>query len=68
MQLQAQQLYSDFQHEVWNLLIKVGRDQVPDIQTWRQIRLLSMIGPAALPPNELDRVSTFSVCQFFDAK
>lgn len=53
--LQAQQLYSDFQHEVWNLLIKVGRDQVPDIQTWRQIRLLSMIGPAALPPNELDR-------------
>ncbi|GLV45363.1 Ance-3 [Carabus blaptoides fortunei] len=53
--LNAQQQYSDFQHAVWDLLIKVSREQVPNMQIWRQVRLLTMIGPAALSPTQLDR-------------
>lgn len=56
-QLNAQQIYSEFQHEIWNLLNKQDNlNNIPDTQTYRQIRYYSVIGPAALPPEELDRV------------
>lgn len=56
-QLSAQQTYSEFQHEIWDLLNKNGNfNNIADSQTYRQIRYYSVIGPAALPPEELDRV------------
>lgn len=33
-----------------------------DPQTYRQIRYYSVIGPSALPPEELDRVSIYNIC------
>lgn len=53
--LNAQQLYSDFQHGVWELFTKVRNTNIPNIQTYRQIRLMSVVGPAALPADQLDR-------------
>lgn len=55
-QLNAQQLYSDFQHGVWELFTRVRNANIPDITTYRQIRFMSVVGPAALPPDQLDRV------------
>lgn len=57
MQLNAQQLYSDFQRGVWELFKKVRTINYPDLMTYRQIRFLSAVGPAALSPDQLDRVS-----------
>ena len=62
-------MYSDFQHGVWELLSKVGNGNIPDIATYRQIRFMSVVGPAALPAEELDRVSEFlnkSLCSLQD--
>ncbi|XP_063906730.1 angiotensin-converting enzyme [Zophobas morio] len=53
--LTAQQEYSDFQHGVWELLNKVGSLNVPNSVVARQIRYLSIVGPAALSPDQLDR-------------
>lgn len=53
--LNAQQLYSDFQHGVWELFTRVRNTNIPNIQTYRQIRLMSVVGPAALPADQLDR-------------
>jgi len=46
---------------VWQILNKVTREQVPERQIWRQVQFLSVIGPAALPPELLDRVSLAAV-------
>ncbi|KAK9731654.1 Angiotensin-converting enzyme [Popillia japonica] len=51
----AQQLYSDFQHSVWEFFAKVPNANIPDIKTYREIRFLSVVGPAALSPDQLDR-------------
>ncbi|KAF5275952.1 hypothetical protein FQA39_LY00748 [Lamprigera yunnana] len=53
--LNAQQVYSQFQHELWNLLNKVGIERSPDPLTFRQLKFLSVVGPAALSPDQLDR-------------
>ncbi|KAJ8949035.1 hypothetical protein NQ314_008303, partial [Rhamnusium bicolor] len=46
----------NFQHGIWDLLNNVGNiNNIPDSQTYRQIRYYSVIGPAALPPEQLDR-------------
>jgi hypothetical protein len=60
-QLLAQLEYADYQRAVWQILNRVTRDQVPERQIWRQIQFLSVIGPAALPPELLDRVSSAAV-------
>lgn len=57
-QLVAQLEYAEYQRAVWQILNKVTREQVPERQIWRQIQFLSVIGPAALPPELLDRVSS----------
>ncbi|CAG9827806.1 unnamed protein product [Diabrotica balteata] len=75
--INAQQFYSEFQHGVWELLSKVGNINSLDPQTFRQIRYYSVIGPSALPPEELDRYNrlindmlvlynTGSICAFND--
>lgn len=56
-QLSAQQFYAEFQHGVWDLTNSIGKDRMNlDPQTYRQIRFYSVVGPAALPPDQLDRV------------
>jgi len=43
---------------VWQILNNLTREQVVERQIWRQVQFLSVIGPAALPPELLDRVSS----------
>nr|QGW57578.1 angiotensin converting enzyme [Ophraella communa] len=75
--IKAQEIYSDFQHGVWDLLSKVDNINRLDPQTYRQIRYYSVIGPSALPPEELDRYNrlindmlaiynTASICGYND--
>ncbi|XP_056647590.1 angiotensin-converting enzyme [Diorhabda sublineata] len=75
--INAQQIYSEFQHGVWELLNKVENVHKLDPQTYRQIRYYSVIGPSALPPEELDRYNrlindmlavynTASICGYND--
>lgn len=56
-QLRAQLAYAEFQARVRTLVSKIEKDRVGDPRLWRQLRHLSVIGPAALPPDQLDRVS-----------
>ncbi|PSN33574.1 hypothetical protein C0J52_24081 [Blattella germanica] len=51
----AQLEYADYQRAVWDVLNNVTREQYQDGPIWRQIQYLSVIGPAALPPELLDR-------------
>uniref|UniRef100_A0A1B6KA09 Angiotensin-converting enzyme n=1 Tax=Graphocephala atropunctata TaxID=36148 RepID=A0A1B6KA09_9HEMI len=53
--LRAQLAYSEFQARVRTLASKIERGTVGDPQLWRQLRHLAVIGPAALPPDQLDR-------------
>ncbi|KAF7271170.1 hypothetical protein GWI33_015938 [Rhynchophorus ferrugineus] len=76
--LNAQQIYADFQHGVWDLLNQVGDiGRVPDQQTYRQLRFFSVIGTAAMSPDQLDRYNrlindmlaiynTASICSYND--
>ncbi|XP_066139070.1 angiotensin-converting enzyme isoform X1 [Euwallacea fornicatus] len=76
--LQAQQAYSEFQHGIWELLNQAGNlNSIPDARTYRQIRYYSVVGPAALSPDQLDRYNrlindmlaiynTATVCSFND--
>jgi hypothetical protein len=65
-QLLAQLEYADYQRAVWGVLNKVPLEQAQEGPIWRQVQFLSVIGPAALPPELLDRVScvfmTFCLC------
>ncbi|XP_054281363.1 angiotensin-converting enzyme-like [Macrosteles quadrilineatus] len=53
--LRAQLAYAEFQARVRTLVSKIEKDRVGDPRLWRQLRHLSVIGPAALPPDQLDR-------------
>lgn len=56
-QLEAQLQNSELQRAVRETLNQVDLNLVDNPDLARQIRLLSVIGPAALPPDQLDRVS-----------
>ncbi|CAH4035596.1 unnamed protein product [Pieris brassicae] len=53
--LDAQQRYTLFQRGLWEVAQQLPRGGIRDFSTFRQLRLLSIIGPAALPPDQLDR-------------
>ncbi|XP_022825180.1 angiotensin-converting enzyme [Spodoptera litura] len=53
--LDAQQRYTLFQRGLWEAAQQIPRGGLRDYATFRQLRLLSIIGPAALPPDQLDR-------------
>ncbi|XP_013187397.1 angiotensin-converting enzyme [Amyelois transitella] len=53
--LDAQQRYTLFQRGLWEAAQQIPRQAVRDYGTFRQLRLLSIIGPSALPPDQLDR-------------
>lgn len=57
--MDAQQRYALFQRGLWQLISGVGRQRITDPQIWRQLRYMSVIGPSALPPDQLDRVNIY---------
>lgn len=56
-QLDAQRLYADFQYQAWLLISKIDVNSVRDPIIRRRLRYLSVVGPSALPPDQLDRVN-----------
>lgn len=56
-QLEQQVTYSDFQRKVHDIVNQINPDAIQNERTWRQLRYLATIGPTALPPDQLDRVS-----------
>ncbi|XP_014206622.1 angiotensin-converting enzyme isoform X2 [Copidosoma floridanum] len=53
--LQAQRLYADFQFQAWLQVSQIDPNSVRDATLRRRLRYLSAVGPAALPPDQLDR-------------
>lgn len=56
MQLEQQLLYSEFQRKVFSIMTRLNLDNVIDPNLRRQLKYLSMPGPAALPREQLSRV------------
>lgn len=55
-QIAAQQRYNDFQRLLWDQMRHIDQSKIFDDKLYRQVRLMSIIGPSALPPDQLDRV------------
>ncbi|XP_063989219.1 angiotensin-converting enzyme [Diachasmimorpha longicaudata] len=53
--LESQRLYAEFQNHAWHLLSKLDPTNQRDPFLRRRLRYLSVVGPAALPPDQLDR-------------
>ncbi|XP_018340151.1 PREDICTED: angiotensin-converting enzyme-like [Trachymyrmex septentrionalis] len=53
--LDAQRLYADFQYQAWLLLSRIDINSIRDPIIRRRLRYLSVVGPSALPPDQLDR-------------
>ncbi|XP_012251807.2 angiotensin-converting enzyme [Athalia rosae] len=53
--LEAQQQYSEFQNQAWQLIKRLDINSIRDPTIRRRLRFLSVVGPAALPPDQLDR-------------
>ncbi|XP_065079551.1 angiotensin-converting enzyme [Ochlerotatus camptorhynchus] len=51
----AQQRYNDFQRLLWDQMSRVDQSKIFDEKLYRQVRLMSTIGPSALPPDQIDR-------------
>ncbi|XP_055642821.1 angiotensin-converting enzyme isoform X2 [Toxorhynchites rutilus septentrionalis] len=51
----AQQRYNDFQRLLWDQMQRIDQSKIFDEKLYRQVRLMSIIGPSALPPDQLDR-------------
>ncbi|CAH0553232.1 unnamed protein product [Brassicogethes aeneus] len=76
--LHAQNLYSEYQHDLWKYLETLGiSNRNLNFDTYRQLRYLSIVGPSALNPEQLDRYNrlindmlsiynTASICSYND--
>ncbi|XP_076240177.1 angiotensin-converting enzyme Ance-3 isoform X2 [Calliopsis andreniformis] len=53
--LGAQRAYAEFQNQAWFLISRIDRDNIRDPVIRRRLRYLSVVGPSALPPDQLDR-------------
>nr|XP_050869906.1 angiotensin-converting enzyme isoform X1 [Vespula vulgaris]XP_050869908.1 angiotensin-converting enzyme isoform X1 [Vespula vulgaris] len=53
--LEAQQLYADFQNQAWQLISRIDSNNIMDPIIRRRLRYLSVVGPSALPLDQLDR-------------
>ncbi|XP_058820850.1 angiotensin-converting enzyme-like [Topomyia yanbarensis] len=51
----SQQRYNDFQRLLWDQMRHIDQSKIFDDKLYRQVRLMSIIGPSALPPDQLDR-------------
>lgn len=56
LQLEQQLLYSEFQRKVFSIINRLNLENVIDPNLRRQLKYLSMPGPAALPQEQLSRV------------
>lgn len=57
LQLEQQLLYSEFQRKVFSIMTRLNLDNIIDPNLRRQLKILSMPGAAALPQEQLSRVS-----------
>lgn len=64
LQLHAQQRYSDFQRLLWLQMRQIDTSFIYDEKLYRQVKLMSIIGPSALPPDQLDRVSAGQLLRY----
>lgn len=55
-QLEQQLLYSEFQRKVFSIMTRLNTENVIDPNLRKQLKFLSMPGPAALPQDQLSRV------------
>lgn len=55
--MEAQRQYAEFQNQAWHLISRLDVFNERDPLLRRRLRYLSVVGPAALPPDQLDRVS-----------
>ncbi|KAM0736170.1 Angiotensin-converting enzyme [Formica fusca] len=53
--LDAQRLYADFQYQAWILISRIDINSIQDPIIRRRLRYLFIVGPSALPPDQLDR-------------
>ncbi|EFN73268.1 Angiotensin-converting enzyme, partial [Camponotus floridanus] len=53
--LDAQRLYADFQYQAWLLISRIDINSIQDPIIRRRLRYLFVVGPSALPPDQLDR-------------
>lgn len=57
VKLNAQQRYSDYMRSIWDQIKTIDQHSIYDEKVYRQVKMLASIGPSALPPDQLDRVS-----------
>ena len=55
-QLEGQLIYTEAQARVRDVVCKIPQERVKDTNLWRALRQLQVIGIAALPRDQLDRV------------
>ncbi|XP_066994764.2 angiotensin-converting enzyme [Anabrus simplex] len=53
--VRSQLEYGDFQRALWDIVRKIPADQLQDPRLARQLHFLSVVGPSALPPEQLER-------------
>ncbi|CAL1685998.1 unnamed protein product [Lasius platythorax] len=53
--LDAQRLYADFQYQAWLQISRIDINSIQDPIIRRRLRYLFVVGPSALPPDQLDR-------------
>ncbi|XP_012283473.1 angiotensin-converting enzyme [Orussus abietinus] len=53
--LEAQLRYAEFQHHSWRLISNLDRSNIQNPAIFRRLEYLSVVGPAALPPDQLNR-------------
>ncbi|XP_015596207.1 angiotensin-converting enzyme [Cephus cinctus] len=53
--LEAQRKYAEFQNRAWQMINKLDLSKIRDPAVRRRLRYLSVVGPAALPPDQFDR-------------
>lgn len=55
--MEAQQQYAAFQNQAYHLISKLDQYNQREPQLRRRLKYLSTVGPAALQPDQLDRVN-----------
>lgn len=55
LKIAAQQRYANFQRLLWDQMRQIDQSRIFDPNLYRQVRLMSIIGTNALPPDQLDR-------------
>lgn len=68
LQLEGQLIYTEAQARVRDTACKIPLERVRDPNLWRALRHLQVIGIAALPRDQLDRVSSLNLVSAYRQK